>query len=292
MLLFLYRNLNWRLSLIKDYSDNIAYIIDDKVEYIQFKNFIKYQDTIAHCFTTRIGGVSTGECEALNLGFNRNDTRENVIENYKRISQCLGIDYNNMVFSNQIHANKIKSIDENDRGKGIIFKSDIIGYDGLITNKRNVAIVTFYADCVPVFFFDPIKKVIAISHSGWRGTVKEIARETVIKMESEYGCIPKDIETAIGPSIGKCCFEVGEEVYTEFVNNLPWSEGFCVKPGNQNKWYIDLKGIIEQTLIEAEISTKKLCNSEICTKCNKDTFFSHRGDNGRTGSLAAIMQLK
>jgi YfiH family protein len=261
------------------------------LRYIQFANLKKYDNTITHCFTTRIGGVSTGECASLNLGFNRNDKRENVLENYKRICEVLDIDPGNMVLSNQVHDNKVKVVDYNDRGKGIIRSSDIVGYDGLVTNNKDVALVTFYADCVPLFFFDCEKNVIALAHSGWRGTVKGIAKETLRKMNEEFGCKTGDIEVAIGPSIGKCCFEIGKEVYDEFLDTLGWSKDYCKKTG-EVKWHIDLKGIITHMLIDAGVNAQKICNANICTKCNKDVFFSHRGDKGKTGSMTAIMQIK
>jgi polyphenol oxidase len=271
-------------------NHSINYIKKNTLEYIQFPNLTKYSNILTHCFTTRRGGVSSGECNSLNLGFNKNDLRENVLNNYKIMSKAIEVDYKNMVFSNQVHDNKIKTINEKDRGKGIIIKNDIIGYDGLMTNVEKVAIVTFYADCVPVFFFDPIKRVIAISHSGWRGTMKEISGETIIKMVNEFGCKAGDIETAIGPSIGKCCFEVGDEVYIEFTDKLKWSKDYCEK-SDIGKWHFDLQGIIKQTLINSGVSEEKICTAGICTKCNKDVFFSYRGDNGKTGSLAAIIYL-
>lgn len=271
-------------------NNQIVLINDNGLEYVQFASFKKHESAIKHCFTSRKGGVSSGECNSLNLGFNRNDTIQNILENYKRISASLGIDYKNMVFSNQVHDNKIRLVDESDRGKGIIRQSDIIGFDGLITDKKDVALVTFYADCVPVFFFDPVKKVIGIAHSGWRGTVKEIAGAMVRKFNDIYRCNIEDIETAIGPSIGSCCFEVGDEVYTEFVDKLGWSNEFCSKMDN-NRWHISLQSVIRKTLLDSGIHGNKICVSEICTKCNKNLFFSHRGDNGKTGSLAAIMQL-
>ena len=258
---------------------------------IQFPNFLKYEHMIAHGFTTRRGGVSTGECESLNMGFNRKDLRENVLENYKRVSNALGIHYENMVFSNQVHENRVLIVEPEDRGKGITRENDIVGYDGLMTNHREVALVTFYADCVPVFFLDPVKRVIAVSHSGWRGTVKEIAGVTVQKMINEFGCRSEDIETAIGPSIDSCCFETGPEVAEAFTAALPWSAEHC-KPGNGDRWYIHLQGIIKQTLCNYGILEDKIYTSGVCTKCNKDTFFSHRGDEGRTGSMAGILQLK
>lgn len=268
--------------VLKDYNG---------LEYIQFKNLLKYDAFIQHCFSTRIGGVSNGECFSLNFGFNRNDARENVLENFKRISAALDINYENMVFSNQVHDDKVREVTENDRGKGIIIKSDIIGYDGLITNVPDVTLVTFYADCVPLFFLDPEKKVIALSHSGWRGTVKRIALQTINKMVSVYGSNIENIEVAVGPSIGACCFEVGDEVYYEFKRCFEWCDEYCQRTC-EAKWNINLQGIIARTLSDEGICPEKICLSGICTKCNNDVFYSHRGDNGKTGILAAIMQIR
>ncbi|MCX7842431.1 MAG: peptidoglycan editing factor PgeF [Clostridia bacterium] len=269
----------------------VVHQIHNGLKYIQFYNLKKYDDIITHCFTTRHGGVSTGECSSLNLGFNRNDSRENVLENYKRLSQALGIDYKNMVFSNQVHEANVKVVGEQDRGKGIICESDIKGYDGLVTDRAGVVLVTFYADCVPVYFFDPEKRVIAVSHSGWRGTVKEIGAVTVRKMAEVYGSNPANIEAAIGPSIAKCCFETGEEVYEEFVDKLPWSRSLCTKK-HGCKWHIDLQSVICQSLVNSGLNINNICISNLCTVCNHDMFFSHRADKGKTGSLAAIMQIK
>jgi YfiH family protein len=273
-------------------SKNYAITVESNgLKYIQFTNFKKYDNRIAHCFTTRLGGVSAGEYDALNLGFNKDDKKENVIENYNRICSELDIDPGNMVFSSQIHDKKVRVVDYNDRGKGIARTGDIVGYDGLITNCKNVALVTFYADCVPLFFYDCAKDVIALAHSGWRGTIKGIAKETLTKMSEEFGCRAENIEVAIGPSIGKCCFEVGKEVYDEFSCTFEWSEDYCKKTG-EAKWHIDLQGIITRMLINAGVDAQKICNTSLCTKCNKDVFFSHRGDKGKTGSMAAIMQIR
>ncbi|MCX7746812.1 MAG: peptidoglycan editing factor PgeF [Clostridia bacterium] len=273
-------------------SDNCKCCLVQKgsLEYIQFSNLLKHRDILTHCFTTRNGGVSEGDCFSLNLGLNRKDLKENVIENFKRVSDALGIDYKNFVFSNQVHDNKIKIVDESDRGKGLFIESNIIGYDGLVTNKKQVALVTFYADCVPIFFFDPLNEVIALAHSGWRGTVKEIGAEVLSTMKKNFGSQAEDIEVVIGPSIGDCCFEVGEEVYREFIGVFPWSCIFCKKTG-EGKWHIHLQEIIKRCLVLWGLAEDKVLLSEMCTKCNSDTFFSYRGSNGKTGVQAAIMQL-
>ena len=269
-------------------NNGIVYIEKDGVQLIQFKNLLKHKN-ITHCFTTRNGGVSKNEYQSLNLAFNKNDDKKNVYENFKRVSKAVGIDIENMVFSNQVHDNKIKIVNEKDRGKGIIRESDIIGIDGLITNAKKVALVTFYADCVPVFLYDPIKNVIGLVHSGWKGTVKEISKVAVIKMNQFFGSNYEDIEVVIGPSIGKCCFEVDQDVFLEFQKEISWSDLYCEKV--DFKWYIDLKSIIKKSLMLKGIREENIFNSGICTKCNKDLFFSHRGDKGKTGTLAAIIEL-
>lgn len=270
-------------------KNNTIFVNRDGVEFVQFENLLKYNDIITHCFTTRRGGVSKGQYESLNMAFNKSDERANVEENYRRVANALGINLNNMVLSNQVHDNKIRVVDEKDRGKGIIRESDIKGIDGLVTNVSQVVLVTFYADCVPVFLVDPVKKAIGLVHSGWRSTVKEISKEAVIKMKEEFGCDLGDIEAAIGPSIGKCCFEVGEEVLGEFEAALSWSTNYMVK--GEHKYFIDLPSVIRRTLINAGMNESKIFLSNICTKCNNDIFFSHRGDLGKTGTLAGIMQI-
>ncbi len=275
--------------ILKGFED-VIYNSVDGVEFVQFVNLKRYDNIISHCFTTRVGGVSTGECASLNLGFNRNDSRENVAENYRRTAGALKIDYKDMVLSNQVHDNKIRIVDEADKGKGIIRASDIVGYDGLATDRRGVALVTFYADCVPLLFFEPQKKVIASSHSGWRGTVKRIGCETLRVMKEAFGCDMENVEAAIGPSIGSCCFEIGAEVYDEFAGVFSWISEYSEKL-NDKKWKLDLQGIVRRTLIEYGVAENRICTGNLCTMCNNDIFFSHRGDKGKTGSLAAIIQL-
>jgi len=270
-------------------NKNITYKTKNQVEFIQFNNLLKYENIITHCFTTRRGGVSKGEYDSLNMAFNKTDDRKNVEENYRRVADALNIDIGSMVFSNQVHQSKIRVVTEEDRGKGIIRKSDIIGYDGLVTDSKEVTLVTFYADCVPVFLFDPEKTVISIAHSGWRGTAMKISKEALMKMKEKFLCEPQNIVAAIGPSIGKCCFEVGDDVYDEFKAKIDWSVEYCER--KDQKWHFDLPAIIKRTLIDEGVKEENIVLSDICTKCNKDLFFSHRGDNGKTGTMVGIMKI-
>lgn len=264
--------------------------IKDNIMYFTFENFDK-TGVVKHCFSTKIGGVSENEYKSMNLSF-RDDKKENVIENYKKICSVIGCDYRNVVFSNQIHEDNIYSVDEKDRGKGLLRESDIKNTDGLITDKKNICLVTFYADCVPLYFLDPIKKVIALSHSGWRGTAKQIGRKTVYIMSEKYGCKKENILCGIGPSIGACCYEVDTPVFEEFKNKIPFSEKYILKDKEKNdKYKINLQKINEQILLNSGIQKENIEIADICTKCNKDIFYSHRVMGDKRGSMAGLMEL-
>lgn len=272
-----------------DQTMSIELINLNGMKVLQFDILKKYSERMLHCFTTREGGVSTGECSTMNLSFKRNDLHENVIENYKRLTQALNIDIESIVLPQQVHDNKVHVVTSKDCGKGLIKGSGLAGYDALVTNEPGVTLVTIHADCVPVFLYDPVKNVIGLAHSGWKGTAKNIASETVDKFTSVYGSKPSDIVAVIGPSIEQCCFEVGDEVKEIFDNNIRWSSKYSTEINE--KWHIDLKGIIFEALINKGLLERNIFKSQICTMCNMNLFFSHRGEKGKTGSMAAVMQL-
>ncbi|WP_250278690.1 peptidoglycan editing factor PgeF [[Clostridium] colinum] len=261
------------------------------LKYYTFENIGNIKE-VKHCFSTKFGGVSTGFYESMNLHF-RDDKKENVIKNYEIICSAIGLDYKNTVFSNQVHSDKVYKVTKDDIGKGLLKESDIKGYDALITNEKDIVLVTFYADCVPIFIVDNVNKAIGIAHSGWRGTVKEIGAKTVNKMVKEYGSNPKDLIIGIGPSIEKCCFQVGEEVVNEFRQNLSFSNKYIFDDENcKNKYKIDLQKIIKQTIINSGVLEKNIEISKLCTMCNKDIFFSHRAMGNERGSLAGIISFQ
>ena len=256
----------------------------DKVKYLVITEF---EDTnlVNHCFSTRIGGVSTGEAGTLNFGFSRKDTRENVLENFKIICKTIDVDFEKLVLTDQVHDNKVYKVTEDDGGKGITRASDIKCIDALVTNVPDIPIVTFHADCIPVFFLDARKKAIGLAHSGWKGTFNNICKNVVEKMIEEYGTKPEDLICGVGPSIMQCHFEVGDDV----------AQMFEVRYGNEfikmyDKPHINLTGIV-QLQLEA-CGVKNIVQSNICTYCNNDIYYSYRGDNHKTGSLISIMALK
>ena len=195
-------------------SKTLDIITKDGLTYIQFPRLTAC-NAVKHIFSTRIGGVSSGDYGSMNLSFNRGDSRENVLKNYEILCGAAGIDINDLVLSRQTHTSNVRTVTESDCGTGI-FKDSFTDVDGLITNRPGVALVTQYADCTPLLFCDPVKRVIATSHSGWRGTVKQIGAVTVRKMIEEFGCRPENIIAGIGPCIGQCCYEVDDIVINAF----------------------------------------------------------------------------
>ena len=248
-------------------------------------------DAVRHLFSTRSGGVSGGKYASMNLSFNNGDSRENVLENYRRLCSAAGIDPSHLVLSRQTHTSNVRMVDESDCGTGI-FKDSFTDVDGLITDRPEVALVTQYADCTPLLFCDPKRRVIASSHAGWRGTVKEIGRVTVEKMINEYGCSPENIIAAIGPCIGKCCYEVDEPVISEFkkLTYLCFDRIYSEKGGG--KYMLDLAEANKQILVHSGISEANIDVSDLCTCCFHDELHSHRATNGQRGNLAAIIELK
>lgn len=259
------------------------------VEYYTFKQ-IENTNIIKHCFSTKKGGVSTSVYKSMNLHF-REDKKENVVKNYKILCDLIDIDYTNIVFSSQVHEAKVYVASKNDIGKGLLKQSDIYGYDAMITNEKDVALATFYADCVPIFIVDPIKRAIGIAHSGWKGTVKNIAKNTINEMKRVFGSEPSDLIVGIAPSIARCCFQVGGDVVQVFRESLPFCDKYIYDDIIDKKYKIDLQSIIKQSIINTGVLEKNIEISGICTMCESDTFFSHRKMGNERGSLAGIISL-
>ncbi len=243
---------------------------------------------VKHCFSTRCGGVSGGIYKSMNLKPDSGDKTENVAENFKILCDAIDINSEDLVFSDQVHSDKIYNVTRKDIGKGMTRKSDIIGIDALICAESGVPITTAYADCVPLFFLDVKNRVMALAHSGWKGTVKKIGEKTVEKMKTMYNSKPSDILAAIGPSIGVCHFEVGDEVAEEFIKTF--GDGVAEKFGL--KYHINLQKAIKMQFAECGVPDENVSCADICTYCNSDLLFSHRATGGKRGGLAAIMELK
>lgn len=246
---------------------------------------------VKHCFTTRLGGVSKGEFSSMNLSFSRGDERASVEENFRRIAEALKVSPSKFVFTDQTHTTNVRKADRNDAGKGLTRERGYCDVDGLITNEPGLILSAFYADCVPLYFVDPVRRAIGLSHSGWRGTAGRIGRVTIEAMGREYGTRPEDLVCAIGPSICQDCYEVGSDVAETFSKEFSGREAELLKGGKDGKYQLNLWKANEIVLTEAGVRKERLAVTNLCTCCNPDILFSHRASGGRRGNLAAFLAL-
>lgn len=288
-------------------------------------------DWLVHGFSTRPGGASdlgdlggTGKAHrdkaggsrqtpdrALNLGFTDWDSREQVAENRRAFFRAVGADHMRAVTLRQIHSDIVHRVDSPDNAAG-----DPPGGDALFTRAPGCLLAIQTADCVPILLADTKQRAIAAIHAGWRGTVRRIAAKTLGRMQMEFGTHPQDVVAALGPSIGRCCYEVGEDVAREFHAQFPearqWFDGpfdplaagendpnwlpwlTMMPPGHQPpplRVHLDLIAANRAILAEAGVPPGQISSSGFCTACRTDLFFSYRRE-GSTGRLMAAIGIR
>jgi YfiH family protein len=296
--------------------------------YLTFPEWEKYGE-LRHLFTTRWGGVSTGPCENWNLGFGTGsdqDTPEHREHNVAVLADCLGTTPDHMVWTQQTHTTNIRNVTEKDAGRGTVRPRGYTDIDGLVTDRRNVALITTHADCNPLFFYDPVRHVIGLAHSGWKGTLAGIGRVMIGKMRDDYGSDPADILCGIGPALCGDCFEVDKAVADQFLSADPRFGAFTYRKdriglvavpesgtapaalasvasptasggsapmrlGVLPKYFVDLWKVNRLLFEDAGVLPEHIFCMGLCTKENTNIFFSHRGQNGRRGLMAAAMML-
>lgn len=246
---------------------------------------------IPHGFTTRLGGVSEGIFASLNLGANRGDEPQRVRENYRRVCAALGVDMGKLVFSSQVHGDVVRPVTLADAGRGL---DRPVGYeaDGLITDEPGLTLVVFGADCATILLCDPLRRVVAAVHAGWRGTALGIVSRAVEVMVRDYGCERKEILAAVGPCISRCCFETGQEVPQAMTEALGEEAVPYITELAGEKYKVDLKGLNALWLKRSGVLTTNIDISPDCTLCRPEKYWSHRYTKGERGSQAALISLK
>ena len=287
--------------------DHLTYHCKDGVEWFSFPILDQFP-FIVNGFSTRQGGVSTGGAGTMNLSLAREvamnmhlteeQCRANFLENHKRLSQAVGYPYESLVFSNQTHTDNIRILQDIDRGNGITKPNAFNDVDGLMTDITGQALMTFYADCVPLLIVDPVHRAIACVHSGWRGTIKGIGSKAVRMMHEVYGSAPDQLVAAIGPSICMDCFEVSKNVADAFMDKYDPSlhkelvrYGRLTETGEQ-KYHVDLQRACMENFLLAGMKKQNISLPDLCTACNKDYLFSHRASFGKRGNQAAVLMLR
>ena len=273
-----------------DLSNNIVlHIKKQNQEYLQFKKLLKYSDIITHAYSLGIDkNYRTYKANKTPL---ENEIYVENLKNYQTLCEANELNYQNIYKASQAHTDNIKIVKKIDSNEKISETTEKT--DGLITNQKDIILSTTNADCILLLFFDPIKKVIANVHSGWRGTIQEISVKTIEKMKKEYDCNPKDIIVCICPSIRKCHFEVDKDVYDIYYDKfkkLGNVEEFIEKKGE--KWYIDTVKINKIILKNAGILEDNIEDCNICSVCNKKYIHSYRAEGKKYGLSTAIIMLK
>ena len=272
------------------YSNTMNLNFAGDVGYLTFKEFEKYK-FIKHAFSTKLGGVSKNEFSTMNLSFTRGDNEEDVVKNYEIFSSALNFDINKIFRTSQVHGTNIKMITENDISENSCLKTNVFEKtDGLITNLQGIVLQTFHADCPAIFMFDKVKKVVGVAHAGWRGTVAKVSENLLSAFLENYNSDKNDIICGLGPGIGKCCYEVSEDIFPYF-ENLNLENYFSYSKKNGEKAFVDLLEVNRQVLINAGLNKNNIFKSDVCTMCNKDLLFSHRATYGKRGNNSAFIKL-
>jgi len=251
-------------------------------------------------FTGRHGGVSVKPYDSLNLAFHVGDVPEHVIGNRRRMAEALGFSLEDWTCGEQVHSGNVAIVRAEDRGRGSLDRDSAFqDTDGLVTNVPGILLTSFYADCVPLYFWDPATEAVGLAHAGWKGTVAGIAGNMVSAMASEYGSDPSRIRAAIGPSIGACCYEVDDRVMDRVrALHLPPQDSaenpqsaIYIDKGN-GKYMLNLKEINRRIMIKAGILAEHIECTTWCTSCNNGLFFSYRKDGGTTGRMASWIGMR
>lgn len=240
-----------------------------------------------HCFTTRLGGVSQGCLASMNLGHHRGDLPENIGKNYQLLGDALGFDPACLVLTRQVHGDTIRRVTRADHCS--LDHRDYPACDGLITNEPGTGLVVFSADCTPILLWDPVTGAVGACHAGWRGTAAAIAKKTVLAMVREFGCSPENLCAAIGPNIGRCCFETDRDVPDAMLDTFGKdAEPFIAPTGN--KYQVDLKALNALALRKAGVQHIEIAPH--CTACDPTRFWSHRKMGENRGAQGAIILCK
>ncbi|CAG7620976.1 peptidoglycan editing factor PgeF [Paenibacillus allorhizosphaerae] len=253
-------------------------------------------------FTTRLGGVSAEPFGSLNCGLHVGDDREAVVANRRRLAGALHIPFEAATYAEQVHGKEIQVVSRALRGAGNDSREKALqAKDGFVTSEPGVFLFALFADCVPLFFYDPIRRAVGLAHAGWKGTVLQIAKATLETMSAAFGTKPRDVIAAVGPSIGACCYEVDDAVISRVDKLLPelpgsgnGTEGSSAvyERKTDGKYNLNLQQLNRQIMIKAGILPAHIEITGLCTSCRTDLFFSHRKENGKTGRMAAWIGLK
>jgi YfiH family protein len=254
-------------------------------------NLAPYTELL-HAVSTRHGGVSTGCYRSLNLSFHVGDEEDKVLHNYHLLSRVLKFDICSLVTCEQVHHNSIALIDETYLNKNCFLSDSAVPEtDGLATNVPGITLLTRYADCVPLLFYNQKRQTVAIAHAGWKGTLAGIGPLMTDLLRREFKCRPEQTIAAIGPSIGPCCYHISSSMADQTVKEIPLAEK-CILASAGQELSLDLWQLNRSQLIASGIQEDHISSAGLCTSCTVDHFFSYRKEAKVTGRFGALIGLK
>lgn len=259
-------------------------------DYLSIEHWL--QAGVDMAFSTRWGGISEEPFASCNLGLHVGDATDKVLRNRQRFLQTFQAELGQAVCCQQVHGDQVAIIGKEQIGQGAyIYEQSLPGYDAMITNEPGVYLLTFYADCLPVYFFDPAHRAIGLAHSGWKGTMDCIAAKTLSAMHQTYESCSEDVYAAIGPGIGSCCFQISADLAEKVALSF-FDFRDIIKRKESSGIYWDLAETIRQTLISQGVQPAHISNAGICTACHPESYFSYRREQGKTGRMGALLALK
>ena len=249
------------------------------------------QQGVDMLFASRHKGAGRYHFDSLNMALHVGDDKETVLLNRQKLMDIWGKSSDDLICCEQVHGNRIANVDNTERGRGARkFDTVLPGCDGLITATSGLYLALFFADCLPIFLFDPLKRIIAVVHSGWKGTMGKIAIEAVKGMQQQYQVDPGSIQAFIGPGIGPCCFEISRDLADQVGGEFHERQDVLQEQNGSVFW--DLARSNYYLLQKAGLKSDNIIVCELCTRCRQDLFFSYRGAGGLTGRMAAVIGLR
>ncbi len=260
--------------------------ISNDIHYFQFESLSQLANgRIQHAIFGRQGGLSPAPFDSLNLSVSVPDEKARVYANRRRAFGLFGRDTDTLVHAHLVHDRRVATVTSASNGTWIEH------VDGIITNQPGCGLTMNFADCTPILLYDPVRQAIGLGHAGWQGCVRDLPGAMVAAMQAEFGSRPEQLWAGIGPSIGPCCYEVGEPVIGAVRSVFDQPEQFLVPQPGQERPHLALPQANRQNLLRAGVPAAQIELSDLCTACRTDLFFSHRAENGRTGRFGSIFLL-
>ncbi len=263
---------------------------NEKIDYITVPQW--RSQGVVQAFSIRKGGVSQGIYASLNMGLHVGDLEQRVLENRIKLTESFQATLADVVCCEQVHGSAVRVVNGLDKGKGALRLDEAIpGYDAMITSNPGIYLMTFYADCVPVYYFDPVHRSIGLAHCGWKGTMGKIAQKTLEAMQTNFNSEASQVQVFIGPGIGPCCFEIKPDLAAKVYEEFSGQSGI-ITSSDDGRFTWDLQRTNALVLEAMGVKSNNIIICSLCTACEPDLFFSYRRDAGATGRMAALIGLK